>query len=927
MLAPYSDRELLQRFLETNDEAALGALVDRHGPMLLGACRRQLRDAHLAEDVMQATFLVLVRKGRTIRRQQSLAAWLCAVGQRLARQARLAQAARSRRERRVAEAARPGADDPAWDDLLATLDEEMQRLPERLRAPLLLCFLEGRTQDEAARHLGWSLSTLRRRLEQGRDLLRTRMVRRGATLGAGLIAGVLAPSAVRAALTPELRQAILATAIAGVRGGPVAGPVALLAHGALRHSLSAKVLLGLAIALTAAAVLAAALWLATPAETPPVVQTPPPATDPVPQRRDPPDGRWDGPLPKGAAVRLGTLAFRHGRASSWYRALTFTPDGKHLVSVGGGWIHRWDLATGQPLVTLGDGWRAARVDSDLLVSEDARLATICRDDLETGKEKRTYRLTFPRETVLHGKPRFFSPDGKFCGEIERGMVQMWVTADGRMALLLRPKDGQYTALVFAPDNKTLLVGDDAHTVRVFDRASGKELRSFGVANIKGIGAMALARDGKRLVTSTWGDGFLRLWNVDKGIEEHALDFPEDGGVGSLFFTADGRTVVAGVSGVKTGSRTAVRTWDAATGKPGRAWADDPTIGTTAAVSPNGKVLATMNEAGVVRLWDVATGKELLADDASPCQLEAVIFQPDGKGVLTVGTDLIVRTWDLGGKRRGPARALPPGDAPKFTAAGKLLVSDSTKDLTRLLDPVTGKLLVEAAGQRAVVSADGKRLATTARDGRVRVFDVQTGKEVQSWVPPVEKDREEAVSPTARGFAQDGQRLVLQGDIVSTWDIAAAKPRTSWGLVRFNVLDKLDKKGKAYDRLAGVVVSPDGTKIAFALARTRPPENPGVPGVQYSRIMVLETATAKLVQQSDVDDVSVRQLAFSADGQRLAAGGNWTIYVWEVGTEKATWQFQGHRGNVTALAFSPDGSRLASASEDSTALVWELAKEP
>ena len=106
-------------------------------------------------------------------------------------------------------------DDPEWQELLRVLDEELQRLPERYRFPLLLCYLEGRTQDEAAKQLGWSLSTLRRRLEAGREALRARMTRRGATLGAGLFASFLAPSAARATLTAELRRAVLTTALAG----------------------------------------------------------------------------------------------------------------------------------------------------------------------------------------------------------------------------------------------------------------------------------------------------------------------------------------------------------------------------------------------------------------------------------------------------------------------------------------------------------------------------------------------------------------------------------------------------------------------------------------------------------------------------------------------------------------------------------------
>ncbi len=156
-LAALSDWELVKRFAEAGDEVAFGAIVDRHGPMLLGLCRRLVSDCHLADDVLQATFLVLARKAGTIRRRDSLASWLYSVTRRVARQARLAEAARSQRERRSASAGVRGSErDPGWDELLHVLDEELDRLPQSQRAPLLLCYLQGRTQDEAARQLGWS---------------------------------------------------------------------------------------------------------------------------------------------------------------------------------------------------------------------------------------------------------------------------------------------------------------------------------------------------------------------------------------------------------------------------------------------------------------------------------------------------------------------------------------------------------------------------------------------------------------------------------------------------------------------------------------------------------------------------------------------------------------------------------------------------
>src|SRR5262249_38360606 len=162
-----------------------------HGRMVLRVCRRVLHQEQDVEDAFQVTFLVLAREARTIRKQGSLASWLHGVAYRAALKARAG--AGRRRERAAEGAARPAAlpDEVCWKELRAVLDEELARLPERLRAPLVLCYLEGLTQDEAAQHLGQSKSTCRRNLERGRELLGSRLARRGVTLSAALFAPLL----------------------------------------------------------------------------------------------------------------------------------------------------------------------------------------------------------------------------------------------------------------------------------------------------------------------------------------------------------------------------------------------------------------------------------------------------------------------------------------------------------------------------------------------------------------------------------------------------------------------------------------------------------------------------------------------------------------------------------------------------------------
>src|SRR3954453_9320851 len=209
-----SDEQLLADFLARRSDEAFAALLGRHGPMVLNVCRRILDDDHAAEDVFQATFLVLADRAAAVPRRAPLAGFLHGVAYRLAVRAR-------RRPMQslppaVCDRAALPPDEVAWKEMLGVLDEELGGLSDRYRAPLVLCYLEGRTQDEAARQLGWSLNTLRRREAQGRRLLEARLRGRGVTLSAAL-AGVRAATA---SVPGPLRAATLAAAGGGATGAP-----------------------------------------------------------------------------------------------------------------------------------------------------------------------------------------------------------------------------------------------------------------------------------------------------------------------------------------------------------------------------------------------------------------------------------------------------------------------------------------------------------------------------------------------------------------------------------------------------------------------------------------------------------------------------------------------------------------------------------
>jgi RNA polymerase sigma factor (sigma-70 family) len=235
------DGQLLRRFVAHGDQAAFELLVWRHGPMVLGLCRRVLRDRHEAEDAFQATFLVLARRAAAIARPGSVGSWLYKVAYRVALRERAGQRRRDRFERPAAELllADRHAVDPERGELRAVIDEELARLPDKYRAPVVLCYLEGRTNEEAARQLGSPTGTIKTRLARARRLLADRLARRGLAPW-GRFSNLPAVAVPAALAGSTARAAALAAAGKTAAAGAVSAHVAGLTEGVLRAMMLTK---------------------------------------------------------------------------------------------------------------------------------------------------------------------------------------------------------------------------------------------------------------------------------------------------------------------------------------------------------------------------------------------------------------------------------------------------------------------------------------------------------------------------------------------------------------------------------------------------------------------------------------------------------------------------------------------------------------
>jgi RNA polymerase sigma factor (sigma-70 family) len=794
--AAVADAQLLERFAIRREEAAFAQLVCRHGPMVLGVCRRLLRCEQDVEDAFQATFLVLARRAAAIRKAGSVGSWLHGVARRVAAQARAEAACRATHERRCPAAAPADrADEITWRELRAVLDEELARLPEKYRGPLIQCYLEGQTQDEAARQLGWSPRTLRRRLERGRDLLRARLEGRGVALSAGLLAVALAERA-------GVSDALATTAARAVAGAASAG-AARLAEAVLKATLLARLaafgaLLLMALALAGGALLA---WGGP--------QTQPPAAGAEPPK--PAEGKADArldaqgdPLPAEALARLGTVRFRHGGP---IEATPLSADGKRLATgADDGVIRLWDVETGK-LLRRWDGLGAMIMGWSVALSPNGKmLAAAARSDgaggpeqvflwdAATGKELRRMdgKLSSPCSRLA------FSPDGKTlaAGEWDRGIVYTWDAATGKEIKAWKAHAEAVTALTFAPDGKRLVTGgaNKDKAVRLWDAATGADVRSFA-GHTDRILCAAVSPDGKVLATGA-ADATARLWDVATGQELHVFKGHEFV-VGAVAFSPDGKTLLTG------GHDGFVRLWEVATGNelrkvPGRQGGI-----TGLFFTPDAKRFVSGGYHRTVHVRDLETGKDAHDFAGHEGRVAGVAFSPDGKLLATASEDRTVRLWSAGKEVRR-LRIEGPGGAAAvaFSPDGKTVAAGVFRGII-LWDAATGKELRKLEGHPTWVvslafAPDGKSLASGGDDATIFLWDPVTGKVLRK-IADGKRVGSLTFSPGGEMLAAGG--AYLSPEAVRLWDSATGKE-----------LPALPADAAA---ATGLAFSPDRTLLATA----------------------------------------------------------------------------------------------------------------
>jgi RNA polymerase sigma factor (sigma-70 family) len=917
-----TDRQLLQRFVAHRDEDAFAALVRRHGPMVLGVCWRVLRQMQDAEDVFQATFLVLARKAASIAWRDGVGNWLYEAAYRLALEVRGRNARRHARERQVIPMrASETPAEPGGEELANVVEEELHRLPERYRAPLLLCVFEGKTRDEAAGQLGCSLRTVKHRLERGRSLLRQRLARRGVTLAVALLLHEAGRVALSAELIRSTARAASPFAAGRLCSTTVSPRAATLAEGVLTVMLAGKVKIVTAVVLTLT-ILAAGAGLAvfrTPAvnRAEPAHESPPKtANEPRAEKRQRVDAYGD-PLPDGALARLGTVRLRQG---GWIHSLSLSADGKLLASGGAdNAVRLWQLPEGKEIrclqgMYLGFGTAAALApDGKTVATGGADLIYLW--DTATGAQKKRLRFSVHRLA--------FSPDGKIltAGGLQ-GPICLWDAATGKELCRLSGHKGQVNSLAFSADGKRLLSGGWDKRVRLWDVVAGTEIRSFDVTTgVQGrspwgdaVLSVDLSADGQRAVAGCQ-DHFARLWDTTTGKEIQRLKTAEEGHwVNSVSLSPDAKVLAT------LDTNGPLRLWDVKTGKELKQLSGAYTFGLVR-FSPDGKYLLGGGYDKTIRIWDVATGREAQAFGGHQGAVAALVYSPDGKWLATGGEDRTIRLWDTRTHQeihRWPTLSDGGVGALAFSPDGKILASGEGLTTIRLWDIASGKEIRRLTGHRngvicLVFAPDGKTLASGTGGGEIKLWDPNTGQ------ARITIDRNESYWKFSLAFSPNGKVLASGSGhgpgnqntgAIRLWDVASGKE-----------LPALQDRDVFVTSLA---FSPDGQTLAV--------------GLKDYWIRLWNLTTGKPFRQWQAEG-NFRgspdfALAFSPDGKTLATetqvllGDKYfsigpVVRTWEVATGKKRLEFRGHRGQIKTFAFAPDGRSLSTGSEDTTVLIWDL----
>ncbi len=935
-LAALPAAELLSRYAARRDPEAFAGLVQQFGPMVLGVCHRVLGRSADVDDAFQAVFLSLARQADSFRDAAALPAWLHRVALRVAHKALARRAGASAPPETVPDPTDPFAE-VAWKDVRRTLDEELDALPDKYRGPVVLCWLDGLTQDEAARRLGTSLATLKRRLDAAGELLRARLVRRG-------LAPVLAAGAVLDAtgLTASVPDALSIAAITlGFQASEAPSGVGALetfvavAEPGRRY-------------LRAVAALALAAGVAVVALSP---EPPTPPNEPAPKLPDSPRTVELAPEPRPVAAKLPPRLVPRNRMTGYVRGpdLWWSPNGKLLAAITtdvtgeNERVTLWDVETFAVRTTLGTGAKARGIGSLAFDPSGTTIAvghsdgTIRFWNVATGKETDALRdLGGPVSALA------WSADGALLAFHTGNALTVWDVRAKKPRSTPTINEEKVTALAFSPDGTALAAlafSPDTTTDNAKNNKEKKDWSKLHVALV--VFEVGTARPRARHEFAPTVDGYV--------YSEYPSGFLAK--FRALVWSTDGRIVTAACPSADSLELVSL---DAVTGKvhERRRTADansELNFSGLTHISPDGQLLTRgvqkrlgSDQRVTFKLLDARTGKKraTLADGEG--LVRAARFSPDGKTLACLfrghrptgwGFELDdraeIRLIDVeAGTNRYATFAIPATDEenaqPYFKGAGWMpngpvgVLARANESL--LWSPVTGEqtALAFKPGSKdvwnyCVTSPDGRYAALPSKTATSPgdAYDIDIWDITANRLRTTLKGHEKANRPPK--WSRDGRVLAsFEEGVVVVWDVETGKLRAK--------LPASVEDPTAWD------ISPDGkTVIAGPPFVPKPPEKSGDEGP--TKVPNVTGVTA--VTLWDVETGKHRRIPIDAVALSLSHDGKYIAYTDEKGTRSAEMGFvrvwdvaagreyakldapgRWHNWGGPVLAFSPDGSTLA-----------------
>jgi WD40 repeat protein len=443
----------------------------------------------------------------------------------------------------------------------------------------------------------------------------------------------------------------------------------------------------------------------------------------------------------------------------------------------------------------------------------------------------------------------FSPDGgRVLSGSKNGSVKLWDAATGRLLRTFQA-DLDVTSVTFSPDGARVLSGSESGSVKLWDAATGTLLGTFQ-GHSSYVYSVAFSPDGARILS---GSGYMiKLWDVATGAVLRTFQFSSD-----LFYTQAVAFSPDGTHALSTEENTA-KLWEVATGALLRTFQGQQRIGSVALSADGARILSGSGDS-TVKLWDAATGGLLRTFQGHEAAVLSVAFSPDGTRGVSASKDKTIKLWNT-----------------------------STGTLLRTLEGHSDEV------RSVAFSPEGTGVVSGSVDNTVRLWDVATGTllrtlESGDWVSSVT-------------FSPDGSRVLSDGIWTHLWDVATGK------LIR-TYKHPPPPPGFEYPHVLSVAFSPGGSRV--------------LSGTEGHKVHLWDAATGRLLRTFQADGM-VSSVAFSPDGTRVLATDTNTVKLWDAASGRLLRTYAGHAGVVGSVAFLPDAKRLLSGGEDGTVRIWNAA---